>query len=134
MDDQKTALAEACLRAAETNSKTFPQIVGALMDADFEGYFVDFRRATATYYLPDGDSVELAADRGESAVAPSLNAAGLRSAIREAQACVPGYTYKRFCNKAAAAGCAAYFVSFSGRRVLYIGRAGETHVEFFPPD
>ena len=31
-----------------------------------------------------------------------------------------------------AAGCAGYIVSFLGRRVLYIGRTAETHVELFP--
>jgi uncharacterized protein YbcV (DUF1398 family) len=45
---------------------------------------------------------------------------------------VPGYTYLGFCKKAALAGCAGYVVSFSGRRVLYIGRTAETHVEHFP--
>ncbi len=38
---------------------TFPQIVAALMTEGFESYMVDFRRGIATYYLPDGDSVDL---------------------------------------------------------------------------
>ena len=54
------------------------------------------------------------------------------AAIREAQQLIPGYTYKGFCSKVAAAGCAGYIVSFSGRRALYLGRTGETHVEYFP--
>ncbi len=45
---------------------------------------------------------------------------------------MPGYTYRGFCEKAAAAGCAGYLVSFSGRRALYFGRDGATHVEPFP--
>ncbi len=48
------------------------------------------------------------------------------------QLLVPGYTYKGFCRKVAAAGCAGYIVSFSGRRALDIGRTAETHVELFP--
>ncbi|MDR3376279.1 MAG: DUF1398 family protein [Ancalomicrobiaceae bacterium] len=133
MNDRQIAIARSCLEAAETNAKSFPEIVGSLMDAGFEGYAVDFRRATATYYLPDGASAELAAQAVATPVAPSLDGARLQAAIREAQQLVPGYTYRGFCEKAAAAGCAGYVVSFSGRRALYIGRTAETHVELFPP-
>jgi uncharacterized protein YbcV (DUF1398 family) len=132
MDDQKTAVAKTSLEGAEGNTMTFPQIVQALMAAGFESYAIDFRRSTATYYLPDGDSVELATHKIDTAVAPGFDSAKIGDAIKEAQQLVPGYTYKGFCKKAAAAGCAGYVVSFSGRRVLYIGRTGETHVEHFP--
>ena len=30
------------------------------------------------------------------------------------------------------AGCAGYFVSIPGKRVVYYGRTGETHVEIIP--
>jgi uncharacterized protein YbcV (DUF1398 family) len=43
-----------------------------------------------------------------------------------------GYTYQGFCSKVAGAGCAGYVVSLLGRRVLYYGRTGETHTEYFP--
>jgi hypothetical protein len=42
------------------------------------------------------------------------------------------YSYVAFCEKAKAAGCAGYLVSFLGRRVVYFGRTAETHVEHFP--
>jgi uncharacterized protein YbcV (DUF1398 family) len=132
VDDQKKALAQTCLTAAENNTMTFRQIVGALMAAGFESYEIDFRRATATYYLPDGDSVQLVTHDIDMPVAASFDSARMVAAIREAQQLVPGYTYKGFCKKAAEAGCAGYIVSFSGRRALYLGRTGETHVEHFP--
>lgn len=109
----------------------FPQIVGTLMEAGFEAYAIDFRRAAATYYLPDGESIELPAHRVAASIAPSLDTEHLQAAIREAQQQVPGYTYRGFCEKAALAGCAGYIVSFSGRRALYIGRTAETHTEDF---
>jgi len=111
---------------------TFPQAVGALMQGGFESYAVDFRRASATYYLPDGDSIELGTHKIDTAVAPAFDARQVHAAIKEAQMSAPGYTYKGFCNKVAAAGCAGYMVSILGRRVLYYGRTGETHVEHFP--
>lgn len=132
MNDQQKTVARACLDAAEGNRMSFPQIVGALMEAGFEGYAVDYRRATATYYLPDGESLELAAHAVSTPVAPIFDTARMQAAIREAQQQVPGYTYNGFSEKAAAAGCAGYIVSFPGRRALYIGRTAETHVEPFP--
>lgn len=132
MNDQQKTIARACLEGAEGNTMNFPQIVGALMEAGFEGYAIDLRRATATYYLPDGKSVELAAHAVSTPVALTLDTPLMQAAIREAQQQVPGFSYKGFCEKAASAGCAGYIVSFSGRRALYIGRTAETHVENFP--
>ncbi len=132
MDTRKQAIARHCLEGAESGSMTFPQIVGALMEADFDGYLVDLRLGRATYYLPDGEGLALPAHRSAVAVAAEFNVDTVKTAIREAQALVPGYTYKGFCDRVKRAGCAGYLVSFSGRRVLYVGRTAETHVEHFP--
>ncbi len=132
MDARRKKIAQTCLEGAETNAMTFPQIVGTLMQAGFESYAVDFRRATATYYSPDGDSVVLPTHRKEASIAAALDVACVQASIREAQELAPGYSYAGFCAKVMAAGCAGYIVSFLGRRVLYFGRAAETHVEHFP--
>jgi uncharacterized protein YbcV (DUF1398 family) len=124
--------AEKCLRGAEDHTMTFPQIVGTLLQAGFESYSIDYRRAKAIYYRPDGDSVELATHRLDVPVAEAFDAAAIQAAIREAQQLVPGYTYEGFCRKVMDAGCAGYIVSFSGRRAVYFGRTAETHVEHFP--
>lgn len=132
MQTQMTTIAETCLKGAETGSMTFPQIVGTLLQAGFESYAIDFRRATATYFLPDGDSIVLPMQHGNGPVAAGLDTAAVQAAIRDAQQLVPGYTYADFCMRVMAAGCAGYVVSFSGRRVVYFGRTAETHVEHFP--
>ena len=132
MDDRKKAVAEGCLKGAEDNTMTFPQIVGILMKEGFEGYAIDFRRRLATYYMPDGDSVEVPTHKIDIPVAPSFDSARIQAGIKEAQQLVPGYTYLGFCKTVVSAGCAGYIVSFSGRRALYIGRTAETHVEHFP--
>lgn len=131
MNQHQKSAAEECLHAAENNTMTFPQIVGRLMEAGFECYVVDFRRATATYYDADGGSLELATHSNDVPVAASFDTVLLQSAIKEAQMQLAGYTYKGFCEKAKAAGCAGYVVSFSGRRALYVSRTAETHVEHF---
>jgi uncharacterized protein YbcV (DUF1398 family) len=115
MDEHKKSVARICLEGAEGNTMTFPQVVGTLMREGFEGYAIDFRRALATYYLPDGDSVELPAHKLDVPIAPTFDAMPIQAAIKEAQQLVPGYTYRSFCNKVVSAGCAGYIVSFSGR-------------------
>ena len=132
MDDRKAAVAKSCLDGAESNTMMFPQIVGALVQAGFESYAIDFRRARATYYLPDGGSLELPIHELDVPVAANFDVGPIQAAIRDAQQQAPGYSYKGFCRKVAAAGCAGYVVSFSGRRALYMGRTAETHVEHFP--
>jgi len=132
MNDQQKSVARTCLAAAEGDTMAFPRIVGTLMEAGFESYAIDFRRATATYYLPDGASIELPAHRVRFPVAAAFDIPRMQAAIREAQQQVPGYTYTGFCEKAVLAGCTGYIVSFSGRRALYVGRTAETHVEHFP--
>ena len=133
MNPSLADLARACITGAHTGTMTFPAIVGALMEAGFEAYQVDFRAGTATYYLPSGECVTLAA--GRPAVAPTamFDAEAVAAAVRQAQAGGPEYTYDRFCERVARAGCAGYLVSFPGRRVAYLGRTGEVHTEHFPP-
>jgi uncharacterized protein YbcV (DUF1398 family) len=132
MDARLKTLARTCLNGAEANTMTFPQIVGALSEGGFESYMVDYRRGTTTYFLPGGESVELSGHEADSEVAPALDPVALQAAIREAQALVPGYSYRGFCLKAKAAGCAGYIVSFTGRRAVYFGRDAAFHVEHFP--
>jgi uncharacterized protein YbcV (DUF1398 family) len=125
-------VARATLEGSESGAITFPQSVGMLMESGFDGYAVDFRRSTRVYYMPDGEAIELETERTPTPVAEHFDAGAIKEAVREAQALVSGYTYSGFCAKVAAAGCAGYLVSFPGRRVLYYGRTGETHTEYFP--
>jgi uncharacterized protein YbcV (DUF1398 family) len=134
VDARLTKLAQTCLEGAEKDAMTFPQIVGMLTLEGFEGYSIDFRRGTGTYYLGDGDSVELPMHRGPVRIDAAFDGAAVRAAIRQAQELVPGYTYAGFCKKVIAAGCAGYIVSLPGRRVLYYGRTADIHVEHFPSE
>lgn len=132
MDAQRTTIARRCLDAAHGGTMTFPGIVGTLIAAGFEGYAVDYRRGSTTYFLPDGDSIMLENHPSEGAVAAAFDAAGVAAQVKWAQANPPGYSYAAFCTNVKAFGCAGYIVSFLGRRVLYFGRTAETHVEHFP--
>lgn len=132
MDAERTAIAQTCLNAAHDGSMSFPEIVGKLIGAGFEGYSVDYRRDTQIYYLPDSDSVMLDMQSSTGAIESAFDAIGVEKLVRWAQADGPDYSYKAFCQRLKAAGCAGYLVSFPGRRVVYFGRTAETHVEHFP--
>lgn len=132
MDERLVTIAKKCLLESYEGTADFPTIVSTLIDAGFEGYTIDYRRTTATYYLPTGESVELVTPKSNSIVAAEFKAGEVERAVREAQSKVLGYTYAGFCEKVKAAGCAGYMVSFSGKRVVYFGRTAETHIEHFP--
>lgn len=132
MDAERISIATASMHAAHDGSLSFPEIVGKLISAGFEGYTVDYRRGTQTHYLPDGDSLMLDMPASAGTVAAAFDAAEVALLVRWVQANGPDYSYKAFCEKVKAAGCAGYLVSFLGRRVVYFGRTGETHIEHFP--
>ena len=132
MNAQQTGIGESCLKATYEKTMSFPEIVGALISAGFEGYSVDYRLNTTSYFLPDGDCAILKNLPTEEKVAQSFDQPGIAAQIKWAQANLPEYSYKAFCTNVKALGCAGYIVSFLGRRVLYFGRTAETHVEHFP--
>lgn len=131
MNVQQQQLARMTLDGAELGAVTFPQGVQMLIEAGFDGYAVDYRRSVRTYYLPNGEALELPTPPIPP-VAEHFDARAVKDAIREAQSLVRGYTYGGFCAKVAAAGCAGYMVSFVGKRVDYYGRDGAVHTEYFP--
>lgn len=132
MDIDQTLLAQSCHIAAHDGTMPFGDIVSRLADAGLEGYAVDYRRNTTTYYLPEGHGLTLDNAPVSSAVEAAFDAQRIAALVRWAQSGAADYSYKAFCRLARAAGCAGYVVSFPGRRVLYYGRTAETHVEHFP--
>jgi len=115
MDTQLVEIAQSCLSAAFDGTRDFPTIVRTLLAAGFEGYDVDYRRGTFTYFLPSGASAQLSMPKTEGSVAAEFEAADVERAVREAQSKAPGYTYSGFCAKVKAAGCAGYMVSWRSK-------------------
>jgi uncharacterized protein YbcV (DUF1398 family) len=132
MDAEHIAIAETCLHAAHDGTLSFPEIVSRLISAGFEGYTVDYRANSQTYYLADSDHVTLAMPGSTAEVAAAFDAEGVERMVRWAQSGAADYTYEGFSDGVKKAGCAGYLVSFTGRRVVYFGRTAETHVEHFP--
>ncbi len=132
MNDEQKQVAQRCKQGAEENSMDFPEIVQQLMKAGFERYMVDFCRGTTTYYLPSGENMLLETFQKSTQIPEQFSKEDIQKAIKEAQMKVAGYTYQGFCEKAMAAGCIGYLVSFLGKRVVYFSRTGDFHVEYFP--
>lgn len=132
MDAERIAIAQSCLNAAHDGSLSFPEIVGQLIAAGFEGYAVDYRSNTQTYYLPDGDSIALTMPASSGNIAAAFDASEVERLVLWAQVNPADYSYAAFFEKAKTAGCAGYLASFLGRRAVYYGRTAETHVEHFP--
>ena len=69
MDPQLLEIAQGCLSAAFDGTRDFTTIVRTLIATGFEGYDVDYRRGTFTYFLPSGASAQLAMPPTEGGVA-----------------------------------------------------------------
>lgn len=132
MNDHQKHIAQTCKHGAENNTMAFPESVKQLTEAGFDRYFVDFCRATVTYYLPTGAPVIFDFSCGETAIPETFAVEAIKDAIRAAQTKEENYTYQWFCQTVMEAGCIGYLVSFTGKRVLYVGRTGDTHGEYFP--
>jgi len=130
MDADRIAVAEKCMTASHEGTMLFPEILGVLADAGFEGYLVDYRKGSSTYYLGDGGAFEIANIKTPGIVAAEFEAAAVEANVRKSQA--NAHSYREFCVNVKNAGCAGYLVTMLGRRVVYFGRTGETHVEYFP--
>ena len=130
MNDNTRALIHEAARGSSESRLHFGQVIGLLMQAGVESYAVDYRAQRSTYYLPDGEALDLATAMPDVAIAQDFDAAALQAAIRGAQQGM--VMYPQFKQLSRQAGCVGYTVWIAGRHVSYFGRKGETHVERFP--
>jgi uncharacterized protein YbcV (DUF1398 family) len=131
MNPEQTHVLQACVQGALSGELTFPDIVERLAEIGVERYHADYSRQEITYYLPEGDSLVVAAPHPSHATAAEFSPPAVEAAVRQSQR--NEHTYLDFIRKTMAAGCVGYFVQIAGRRVIYFGRNGESHVEHFPP-
>ena len=114
-----------------SGSVPFPEIVGNLMKEGVEYYHVDYVSLSMSFYSANGGVVVAPLPLESSPkVAADFDAAGLRAAILDSQQ--NGQKYRQFCVRAMQSGVQTYFAFLKGQRVLYIGRQGDQHVEWFP--
>ena len=116
--------------ATEEGKMTFPQVVGRLLEVGVESYLVDFAARRKTFYLADWATHTEPMTLEPGPVAGEWNGAALVAAIRGAQA--DTVRYPEFVQRSRAAGVVGYWAFLTGKRVTYLGRKGEQHIEVFP--
>jgi uncharacterized protein YbcV (DUF1398 family) len=119
-----------CTRASDEERVSFGQVVMKLIEVGVERYHADLVRSEKTYHLANGDSEIVPNAVIGTAPASEFSAAGVEAAVKAVQAGI--IQYREFCRRVMAAGCVGYIVSLAGRRVVYYGRTGDSHVEWFP--
>ena len=130
MNTEQTQVLEECVRGALSGDLSFPEIVGRLIALGVERYHADYSRQEITYYFPDGDSLAVPSPHPAFPIAEKFSAPAIENAVRQSQR--GEHSYLDFIQKTKAAGCVGYFVQITGRRAVYFGRNGESHVEYFP--
>jgi uncharacterized protein YbcV (DUF1398 family) len=131
MNAEQEQVIQGCVRGALTGELAFPEIVGRLAQIGVERYHADYSRQEITYYFPDGDSLVVAAPHPSHTTAAEFSPSAVEAAVQRSQR--NEHTYLDFIRETMAAGCVGYFAQIAGRRVIYFGRNGESHVEYFPP-
>lgn len=131
MHAHTAAVIQATFAASNSGKIHFGEVIAQLLGVQVESYHVDYRTASATYFLPNGETLTLEfANATHLEIAENFDAAAVRAAIVGAQQ--GRVMYPEFKAMTQAAGCAGYTVWITGRHVTYYGRKGETHVERFP--
>src|SRR5262245_57553483 len=118
-------------RATLDGTISFPEVVAQLMAAGVEYYHVDYVGRRKAFYSANGDSVVTPISyEGLPSVAADFDLAALRAKIHDSQ--LNKQSYHDFTRRAMTAGVQGYFAFLRGQRVIYIGRQGDQHTEWFP--
>lgn len=117
--------------ASLSGTLPFPEIVAKLIAEGVEYYRVDYVTRQFVFHGPDGEVVMAPLGiENLPPIASALDADKLRAAIVDSQR--HGQTFPRFSARAMEAGVQAYYAFLRGKRVTYLARNGDHHVEWFP--
>jgi uncharacterized protein YbcV (DUF1398 family) len=116
---------------ALSGAKPFAEIVRDLVASGVEYYHVDYPRRSFTFYSATGATAHAALSfESLPAVAEDFDVLELRAAILDSQQ--NGLKFRDFCTRAMNAGVQGYMAFLRGQRVVYLGRQGDQHTEWFP--
>lgn len=125
-----TEVMRKTLEKSEEGQQTFPEVIKALVSIGVESYHADFVRGIDTFYMPNGETHEVKMKIPGVKIAEDFSPEPLIATIRAVQA--DQIRYPEFVPRAMAAGTTGYWVYLTGKKVVYFGRKGESHVEHFP--
>lgn len=118
-------------KATLDGSMPFPEIVGKLVANGVEYYHVDYATGSFTFYSDSGAAV-IAPIMFEAlpSISEDFDVIALKAAILDSQQ--HGQKFRTFCERAMQAGVQGYIAYLRGKRVIYFGRQGDQHTEWFP--
>jgi uncharacterized protein YbcV (DUF1398 family) len=125
-----TTSIEQTAQAATDGTLPFPTVVESLVAAGVEYYQIDYVRRLQTCYSAAGEAHVVPLGFPVPAIAEAFDAPALVAAIRDSQ--LRGQKFPDFSVRAAQAGVQGYTAFLRGRRVIYSGRQGDQHIEWFP--
>ena len=124
-------LIQRLARATLAGDLPFPEIVASLVADGVEYYRIDYVAQQMSFYSGAGGiAVAPLAFENLPAVAAEFDGPALRAAILDSQC--NGQEFRQFSHRAVQAGVQGYYAFLRGQRVMYLGRQGEQHVEWFP--
>lgn len=127
----KSEIVAEAARATLDGSIPFPEVVRRLIETGVEYYHVDYVALQKTFYSASGEIVKTPINyEGLPSVSADFNAVALRAAILDSQQ--NGQHYRDFTARAMRAGVQGYIAFLRGQRVIYWGRGGDQHIEWFP--
>jgi uncharacterized protein YbcV (DUF1398 family) len=126
-----TELVKQASIATSQGLKSFPEIVGMLVEAGVEYYHVDYVGRRKSFYSASGEAVVTMIDyEGLPQVHQDFDLEALRADILDSQR--NGQKHREFTRRAMEAGVQGYFAFLRGKRVTYFGRQGDQYTEWFP--
>jgi uncharacterized protein YbcV (DUF1398 family) len=125
-----TTVIHEVLAETQAGKLIFPEVVRRLSEVGVESYLCDFATGSETFYMADGSTHSEQMTLPLAPIATDFSSTKVVAAIRGAQS--DTIRYPEFMKRSAAAGIIAYWAFLTGKKVIYFGRKGESHVEEFP--
>ncbi len=131
MSAESKQVIEECTTGSHSGVMTFPEVVGKLAGIGCESYTVDVLSQKQTLYGADGAVHEISLPLlGDWSVPIEFNQPAVKDALVKIQ--TKQSVYMEFMRQIVDAGVAKYEVFIQGRKVIYLGRNGDFHIENFP--
>ena len=126
----KSEVVAEAARATLDGSMAFAEIVGRLIETGVEYYHVDYVALQKTFYSATGEMIKTPITyENLPNIAAEFDVDALKAAILDSQQ--NGQHYKDFTKRVMNAGVQGYMAFLRGKRVMYWGRGGDSHTEWF---